>query len=198
MKSFDLAERFQTPVFMLSDLDIGMNDWVMPKLTWDDGYRPDRGRVLNAEELEISQEIPPLHAGKRQRGRAAHPARRLRKGAFFTRGSGHNKFGGYTEIPDEYQEVMDRLLRKHKEAAGFVPAPIIEKRQGARVGIITLGGCDPAVREAIDILAADRAADGLHAHPRDSRSTSRSRRSSPSMISATSSNRIATRSFVRC
>ena len=88
------------------------------------------------------------------------------KGAYFTRGSGHNKFGGYTEIPDEYQEVMDRLLRKHKEAAGFVPAPIIEKRKGARVGIITVGGCDAAVREAIDILAADRAADGLHAHPR--------------------------------
>jgi 2-oxoglutarate ferredoxin oxidoreductase subunit alpha len=76
------------------------------------------------------------------------------KGAYFTRGSGHNKFGGYTEIPDEYREVMDRLLRKHTEAAGFVPAPIIEKREGARVGVITVGGCDSAVREAVDILAA--------------------------------------------
>ncbi len=57
-------------------------------------------------------------------------------------------------MPDEYQEVMDRLLRKHKEAAGFVPAPILQRRPGARVGVITIGGCDPAVREALDILAA--------------------------------------------
>src|SRR4030095_834091 len=74
------------------------------------------------------------------------------KGAFFTRGSGHNKFGGYTEIPDEYQEVMDRLLRKHKEAAGWGPGPSIERRKDARIGIVTIGGCDPAVREALDIL----------------------------------------------
>ena len=73
-------------------------------------------------------------------------------GAFFTRGSGHNKFGGYTEMPDEYQDVMDRLLRKHKEAARYVPAPIVERRSHARVGVITIGGCDPAVREALDIL----------------------------------------------
>ena len=76
------------------------------------------------------------------------------KGAFFTRGSGHNKFGGYTETPDEYQEVMDRLLRKHKAAAKFVPAPSIRRREGAQFGVVTLGGCDPAVREALDLLAA--------------------------------------------
>ena len=154
-KSFDLAEHFQTPVFMLTDLDIGMNDWVTPELTWDDSYRPDRGKVLNAEELEA---IPKFFRYLPENGSAVaartlpgvHP-----KGAFFTRGSGHNKFGGYTEIPDEYQEVMDRLKRKHKEAAGFVPAPIIERRKGARVGVITLGGCDSAVREALDILAAN-------------------------------------------
>jgi 2-oxoglutarate ferredoxin oxidoreductase subunit alpha len=154
-KSFDLAERFQTPVFMLTDLDIGMNDWVTPELTWDDSYRPDRGKVLSAEQLEA---LPNFYRYLPQNGSAVaartlpgvHP-----KGAFFTRGSGHNKFGGYTEIPDEYQEVMDRLLRKHKEAAGFVPAPVVEKRKGARVGVITVGGCDAAVREALDILAAE-------------------------------------------
>jgi len=75
------------------------------------------------------------------------------KGAFFTRGSGHNKFGGYTEVPDEYQEVMDRLLRKHKEAAALAPEPVIQRREGAQAGVITIGGCDPAVREALDILA---------------------------------------------
>ncbi len=75
------------------------------------------------------------------------------KGAFFTRGSGHNKFGGYTEIPDEYQEVMDRLARKHKAAAKAVPAPVIVKQADASFGIVTIGGCDPAVREAVDALA---------------------------------------------
>jgi 2-oxoglutarate/2-oxoacid ferredoxin oxidoreductase subunit alpha len=151
-KSFDIAERFQTPVFLMTDLDIGMNDWVTPKLTWDDSRRPDRGLVLGAEELETAAEFLRYMPAN---GSAVAP-RTLpgvhSKGAFFTRGSGHNKFGGYTEIPDEYQEVMDRLLRKHKEAAGFVPAPVIEKRKGARVGIITVGGCDAAVREALDLL----------------------------------------------
>ncbi len=110
--------------------------------------RPDRRRARSdAEVLPLSCRKTAAPS-RRARCPASHP-----KGAFFTRGSGHNKFGGYTEIPDEYQEVMDRLLRKHKEAAGFVPAPIIEKRKGARVGIITVGGCDPAVREALDILA---------------------------------------------
>ena len=153
-KSFDIAERFQTPVFMMSDLDIGMNDWVTPKLEWDDSYKPDRGLVLTAEQLEA---MPKFNRYLPENGSAV-AARTLpgvsSKGAFFTRGSGHNKFGGYTEMPDEYQEVMDRLLRKHKEAAGFVPAPIIQRRDGARVGVITIGGCDPAVREALDILAA--------------------------------------------
>jgi 2-oxoglutarate/2-oxoacid ferredoxin oxidoreductase subunit alpha len=153
-KSFDLAERFQTPVFMLSDLDIGMNDWVTPKLTWDDSYRPDRGRVLSVEELET---IPKFLRYMPENGSNVAP-RTLPgvspKGAFFTRGSGHTKYGDYTEMPDDYQEVMDRLLLKHKEAAGFVPAPIIEKRKGARTGLITIGGCDAAVREAVDTLAA--------------------------------------------
>ncbi len=153
-QAFDLAERFQTPVFLMSDLDIGMNDWVVPRLTWDGSYQPDRGRVLNAEQLSqiakfqryynedenfiAARTLPGVHS----------------KGAFFTRGSGHNKFGGYTETPDEYQEVVDRLLKKHKAAAKFVPAPVIQSHRGARVGIITLGGCDSAVREAVDLLAA--------------------------------------------
>ncbi len=152
VKSFDLAERFQTPVFMLSDLDIGMNDWVVPRLTWDDSYRPDRGRVLELSDIEklpkflrytnedenhiASRTLPGVHS----------------KGAFFTRGSGHNKLGAYTEMPDEYQDVVERLLRKHNAAAKFVPAPVIQKREGARIGIVTIGGCDPAVREAIELL----------------------------------------------
>ena len=154
-KAFDLAERFQTPVIILSDLDIGMNDWVVPRLTWDDSYRPDRGRVLTAEEIEA---LPSFHRYSPEDENYV-AARTLPgvggKGAYFTRGSGHNKLGGYTEIPDEYQEVMDRLLLKHKSAARFVPEPEILERAGARFGVISLGGCDPAVREALDILAAN-------------------------------------------
>ncbi len=151
-KSFDLAERFQTPVFMLSDLDIGMNDWVVPRLAWDDSYRPDRGRVLDAEEVQGLSKF--LRYTNEDENHVA--ARTLPgvdpKAAYFTRGSGHTKDGAYTEIPDEYQEVVDRLARKHKAAAGFVPPSIVMKTPGATIGIVTLGGCDMAVREAIDRL----------------------------------------------
>jgi 2-oxoglutarate ferredoxin oxidoreductase subunit alpha len=154
VKSFDLAERFQTPVIMLSDLDIGMNDWVVPRLSWDDSYRPDRGRVLSEKDLkdlpkfyrftgEDENHVPPRTLP------GVHP-----NGAYVTRGSGHNKFGGYTEIPKEYQEVVDRLAQKHKAAANFVPLPKIQNRANARFGVITIGGCNPAVQEAVDLLAA--------------------------------------------
>ncbi|WXB13427.1 2-oxoacid:acceptor oxidoreductase subunit alpha [Pendulispora albinea] len=152
VKAFDLAERLQTPVFLLSDLDIGMNDWVVPRLQWDDGYKPHRGRVLSKEELLA---LPKFHrySPEDELGVAARTLPGVHeKGAFFTRGSGHNKLGGYTEIPDEYQEVMDRLLRKHRAARTIVPEAVIERRAGATFGVVTLGGCDPAVREALDVL----------------------------------------------
>src|SRR5580692_6946167 len=152
-RSFDLAEQFQTPVFMPTDLDIGMNDWVTPKLAWDDSYRPDRGRVLSSAEIDALPKFLRYTPGNGSNVAARTLPGINSKGAFFTRGSGHNKDGGYTEIPDEYQEVMDRLLRKHKEAAAFVPAPVIRRRPGATFGVLTLGGCDPAVREALDLLA---------------------------------------------
>jgi 2-oxoglutarate ferredoxin oxidoreductase subunit alpha len=149
VKAFDLAERFQTPVFMLTDLDIGMNDWVVPRLKWDDAYRPDRGRVLTREELEA---LPKYYrySPEDELGVAARTLPGVHeRGAFFTRGSGHNKLGGYTEIPDEYQEVMDRLSRKHRAARNLVPEAVIERRKGATFGVVTVGGCDLAVREAL-------------------------------------------------
>jgi 2-oxoglutarate ferredoxin oxidoreductase subunit alpha len=156
VQAFDLAERFQTPVFILSDLDIGMNDWVCPRLKWDDAYRPDRGRVLDAAQLaaiakyfRYSPENEDQVAARTLPGVSA-------KGSFFTRGSGHNSLGHYTEIPDEYQEVMDRLLRKHRAAARAVPPAIVRGPHGAApgspIGIVSLGGCDPAVREGMDAL----------------------------------------------
>jgi 2-oxoglutarate ferredoxin oxidoreductase subunit alpha len=153
--AFDLAERFQTPVFVLSDLDIGMNDWMVPKLTWDDAYRPDRGKVLSAAELEAAKTfyryLDVDGDGIPQRSLpGVHP-----KGAYFTRGSGHNKFGGYTEDSDEYQEVLDRVARKIQNAARAVPAPVVRRTPGAKLGLLTVGGCHAACVEAMDLLAKD-------------------------------------------
>ncbi|HET6400703.1 MAG TPA: 2-oxoacid:acceptor oxidoreductase subunit alpha [Candidatus Kapabacteria bacterium] len=155
VKSFDLAEQFQTPVFMLSDLDIGMNDWVVDRLRWDDNYKPNRGKVLTSEELDSIKTYYRYSPED-----ADHVAARTlpginEKGTYFTRGSGHNRLGGYTETPSEYQEVMHRLLKKHWSVAKYVPEAVIERKYGATFGIVTVGGCDLACREAIDILDAD-------------------------------------------
>ncbi len=157
--AFDIAERFQTPVFVLSDLDIGMNDWLVPRLEWDDAYVPDRGKVLGAAELEaVTRFYRYLDADG-----DGVPARTLpgehTKGAYFTRGSGHDKFGGYTEDPSEYAEVMRRLERKLDGATAYLPAPEIRTSPGATIGLVSLGGCHRAVLEAIDRLVAL----GIHA-----------------------------------
>jgi 2-oxoglutarate ferredoxin oxidoreductase subunit alpha len=153
--AFDLAERFQTPTFVLSDLDIGMNDWMIPRLEWDDDYVPDRGKVLTADELEEVEQfyryvdVDGDHIPYRTLP-GVHP-----KGAFFTRGSGHDKYGRYTEGSDEYIEVMDRLLRKVESAGDHVPAPeVYAGDKAASVGLVSLGGCHWAVLEARDDLAA--------------------------------------------
>jgi 2-oxoglutarate/2-oxoacid ferredoxin oxidoreductase subunit alpha len=153
--SFDLAERFQTPVFVLSDLDIGMNDWMVPKLAWDDSYRPDRGKVLSAEELEGVKTFY-RYLDTDGDGIAARTLPGISpKGAFFTRGSGHNRFGAYTEDGDEYVEVIDRIDRKIQQASRAVPAPVIRHAPGAKMGLVTIGGCHAACLEAIDLLAAE-------------------------------------------
>jgi 2-oxoglutarate/2-oxoacid ferredoxin oxidoreductase subunit alpha len=153
VRSFDLAEHFQTPVFVLSDLDIGMNDWRVRKLQWDDSYRPDRGKVLGAEQLEKMQTFY-RYLDVDNDGICArtlpgvHP-----KGAYFTRGSGHNKQGAYTEDSDEYIEVMDRIARKVDSARSAVPAPIFHMLDGAEIGVVSLGGCNAAVLEAQEQMA---------------------------------------------
>jgi 2-oxoglutarate ferredoxin oxidoreductase subunit alpha len=152
VEAFDLAERLQTPVFVVSDLDIGMNDWMCRKLTWDDAYRPDRGKVLTADEVaalpRFSRYVDPENDGIAPRTLpGVHP-----KGAYFTRGSGHTKHGAYTEDSAEYQEVIDRLTRKLATAAKVVPAPEIRRQPDADIGIVSIGGCHAAVLEAIDQL----------------------------------------------
>ena len=154
VQAFDLAERFQTPVFVLSDLDIGMNDWMVKRLTWDDAYRPDRGKVLTAEQLEalprFSRYLDVDGDGIAARSLpGVHP-----KGAYFTRGSGHDKHAAYTEDADAYREVVDRLKRKIDGAARAVAAPELRLANGtpSDVGIVSLGGCHAAVLEAVDRL----------------------------------------------
>ncbi len=153
--AFDLAERLQTPVMVLSDLDIGMNDWMVPKVKWDERYTPDRGKVYTKEQLAEMQvfhrytdvdgdgicfrTLPGVH----------------KKGAYFVRGSGHNRRGAYTEDAAEYQDVLDRLRRKHDSAKPLVPAPIVKVKKGVKTGIVSIGSSDGAVREAMDILARE-------------------------------------------
>jgi len=156
VEAFDLAERFQTPVFVVSDLDIGMNDWMCPRLTWDDNYRPDRGKVLSDAELEKIEKFS-RYLDVDGDGIAARTIPGAsRKGGYFTRGSGHTKFGTYTEDAAEYQEVVDRLSKKMETAAKTVPTPEI-RASGKKtdVGIISLGGCHAAVIEAVDRLAQE-------------------------------------------
>ncbi len=149
IRAFDIAERLQTPVIVVSDLDIGMNDWMCPRLNWDEGYRPDRGKVLSAEELE---ELPVFYRYQDKDGDGicqrtlpgVHP-----KGGYFTRGSGHNQYGGYTEDGGEYQAVLDRLLRKWDTAVTLMPEPVIRRQRGATAGIIALGSSHGAVTEAL-------------------------------------------------
>jgi len=159
VQAFDLAERFQTPVFVVSDLDIGMNDWMCKRFTWDDAYKPDRGKVLGAEDLEKIERFS-RYLDVDGDGIAArtypgvHP-----RGGYFTRGSGHTKHATYTEDSAEYQEVIDRLARKFETAANTVPGPELHMQGGngtpAPIGIVSIGGCHSAVLEAVDRLRAD-------------------------------------------
>jgi 2-oxoglutarate/2-oxoacid ferredoxin oxidoreductase subunit alpha len=158
VQAFDLAERYQTPVFVASDLDIGMNDWMVKRFEWDDAYRPDRGKVLDAAALA---ELPRFSRYLDADGDGI-AARTLPgvggKGAYFVRGSGHDKHAGYTEDSDAYQEVVDRLKRKIEGAIPALPQPVVQHQAGAELALVTLGGCDAAVREAADLLRAQ----GIH------------------------------------
>jgi 2-oxoglutarate ferredoxin oxidoreductase subunit alpha len=154
VEAFDLADRLQTPVIVLSDLDIGMNDWLCRDLDWDPKYKPDRGKVLSAAELESAKAfyryLDVDGDGIPQRTLpGVHP-----RGAYFVRGSGHNERGAYTEDSAEYQQVVDRLSRKWETAAKLVPEPVIRRsRKGAGLGIVSVGSSDAAIHEALDKLA---------------------------------------------
>ena len=151
VQAFDLTERLQTPVLVLSDIDIGMNDWMCPELQWDDSYRPDRGKILSKDEVlrleKFYRFLDKDGDGIPYRTLpGVHP-----KAAYFARGSGHTQYGVYTEDSVEYQIVVDRLLKKWETAKKLVPQPLIDGTHN-KLGLVSVGSCDGAVLEALDVL----------------------------------------------
>jgi 2-oxoglutarate ferredoxin oxidoreductase subunit alpha len=152
VQAFDLADQLQTPIFVASDLDIGMNDWMVKRLTWDDSYTPNRGKVLTAEDLEKIERFS-RYRDVDGDGVAARTLPGVGgKGAYFVRGSGHDQHADYTEDSAAYCELVDRLRRKFSHAATLVPEPLVLTQEGAEIGLVTIGGCDLAVREAQALL----------------------------------------------
>ena len=150
-EAFDLAERFQTPVFVMSDLDLGMNNWMSEPFRYPE--KPmDRGKVLSKEDLERLgafaryKDVDGDGIGWRTLPGTDHPA-----AAYFTRGSGHNALAQYSERSDDYQQNLDRLKRKFETAKGYVPQPIIEGN-GAKVGLLAYGTTHWAMVECRDQL----------------------------------------------
>ncbi len=148
--AFDLAERLQTPIFVFTDLDLGMNNWMSEPFSYP--VKPqDRGKVLTAEDLDRLggfaryRDVDGDGIGWRTLPGTNHP-----KAAYFTRGSGHNDAAGYTEKPDEYQAIMDRLARKFEYARKLVPAPVTVRDGKSKIGFLAYGTTDFALRESLD------------------------------------------------
>jgi len=150
--AFDLAERFQTPIFVVTDLDLGMQNWSSKPFAYPS--KPyDRGKVLNQQQLAEAKDWGRY---KDVDGDGicyrSLPGTAGGKGSYFTRGSGHNAYAQYSEKPEDYVEVVDRLRRKYETAKTHVPAPVF-RNLGSDKGVLAFGSSDPAVIEAQDILA---------------------------------------------
>ena len=158
--AFDLAERLQTPIFVMLDLDIGMNEWLCRPLKWDESRRYDRGKIMTYEELEAGKDFGryldvdgdgiPFRTLP-----GVHPTR----GSYFTRGTSKDRYARYTEAGDAYQDNMERLLRKFETAKELVPHPVSEAaKEPTRYGVLYYGSTSPAMHEALDALEAQ----GIH------------------------------------
>jgi 2-oxoglutarate ferredoxin oxidoreductase subunit alpha len=158
-QAFDLAEQLQTPIIMLTDLDLGMNDQLSEPLEWDDTRQYQRGKVLTAEDLDrlpkFGRYVDSDNDGITYRTiPGTHPT----KGAFFTRGTSRDTYAVYTEDGDKYVENMERLLKKFETAKKYVPAPqrlTKASKTANRFGVICIGTSTPAVMEALDNLAVE-------------------------------------------
>jgi 2-oxoglutarate ferredoxin oxidoreductase subunit alpha len=155
VEAFDLAEQLQTPIFVLSDLDLGMNNWMTEPFNYPE--KPmQRGKVLSADDLTRLggfaryKDVDGDGVGYRTLPGTEHP-----QAAFFTRGSGHNERALYTERPDEYQQVMERLARKFETARKMVPTPVIVANGTSKIGLIAYGTTDFAVTESREQLKSE-------------------------------------------
>jgi 2-oxoglutarate ferredoxin oxidoreductase subunit alpha len=155
VEAFDVAERFQTPVFVLTDLDLGMNNWMAEPFAYPD--RPiDRGKVLGQEELERLggfaryKDVDGDAIGWRTLPGTDHP-----RAAYFTRGTGHDENAAYSEKSEVFTRNMDRLARKLDRAREALPQPVLRGAGKSRVGVIAYGSSDPAIRESQDQLRAE-------------------------------------------
>ena len=152
-KAFDIADQLQTPVFVVSDLDMGMNDWVCDKFEWDDNVSYNKGKVLDYEALEkidsFGRYLDSDNDGICYR---TYPGTHPEKGAYFTRGTSHDEYARYTEDGNINAQTLTRLMRKFRTATDLVPEPIIEINGEDSCGVIYYGSSKPAVLEAKDIL----------------------------------------------
>ncbi len=158
--ALDLADRLQTPIFVLTDLDIGMNQRLCEPFAWDDARRYDRGKVMSAEELESGRDFGRyLDVDGDGVPYRTLPGTHPERGAFFTRGTSRDAYARYSERGADYLYNMQRLLHKLDTAKSLVPQPLLtEAAQSTRYGVIIYGSTSPSMSEAIVALEAD----GLH------------------------------------
>ena len=152
--AFDLADRLQTPIFVMLDLDIGMNDWLIEPLDWDENRHFDRGKVMTAAELEAGVEFGRyLDVDGDGIPYRTLPGTHPTRGAFFTRGTTKDRYARYSEEGPDYVDNMQRLLHKFETAKRLVPAPIKRTaREATRFGAIYFGSTAPAMTEALEAL----------------------------------------------
>ena len=148
-RAFDIAEHMQTPVFVLSDLELGMNQWMAEPFQYPD-VPMDRGKVLWEEDLEKLKGDWGRYRDVDGDGIPYRtvPGNRHPVASYFLRGTGHNEQARYSEDPETWVRVMNRIKKKYNNAAKFVPAPLIDRQEGASTGIISFGSTEPAIREA--------------------------------------------------
>ena len=162
-KAFDIAERIQTPVIVLSDLDLGMNQWISEKFEYPD-QPMDRGKILWEEDLEaLMQKLGEdwgryLDIDGDGIPYRTVPGNRHPRSAYFTRGTGHDEYANYSEDASTWEHGLDRLNKKIMTSRQYTPKPVISRVEGARFGVISMGSTDPAVQEARSLLAAENIA----------------------------------------
>jgi len=158
--ALDLADRLQTPVFVMTDLDIGMNQRLTEPFEWDDDRAYDRGKIMTREMLDAGREFGRyLDVDGDGIPFRTYPGTHANKGGYFTRGTTKNAYATYSEAGPDYVYNVQRLLRKFETAKSLVPQPVLRKaRQKTKFGVIFYGSTSPAMNEAIETLEAQ----GLH------------------------------------